>query len=84
MVYLDLNNMEEAKKIIARLIDLKYITGDEALILFEAINKPGEIKIEPVTVPINYPINYPTTPYYKPFEVWCNTNDTTANYNTSK
>lgn len=49
-------NMEEAKKIIARLIDLKYITGDEALILFEAINKPGEIKIEPITVPVErYP-----------------------------
>lgn len=48
-------NMEEAKKIIARLIDLKYITGDEALILFEAINKPGEIKIEPVTIPIQQP-----------------------------
>lgn len=71
--------MEEAKKIIARLIDLKYITGDEALILFEAINKPGEIKIEPITVPIGYP-NAP----YKPFEVWYNANDTATNYNTSK
>lgn len=51
--------MEEAKKIIARLIDLKYISGDEALILFEAINKPGEIKIEPVTIPIKeYPWTY--------------------------
>lgn len=72
--------MEEAKKIIARLIDLKYITGDEALILFEAINKPGEIKIEPITVPIGYP----NTPY-KPFEVWYNANDTvTTNNITSK
>jgi len=60
-------NMEEAKKIIARLIDLKYISGDEALILFEAINKPGEIKIEPVTVPVEkYPYitwNSPSTSY---------------------
>ena len=72
--------MEEAKKIIARLIDLKYITGDEALILFEAINKPGEIKIEPITVPINYP----NTPYYKPFEIWCNANDSVTSNITSK
>lgn len=79
-----MTNMEEAKKIIARLIDLKYITGDEALILFEAINKPGEIKIEPVTIPIQQPnpnTNIPivwnekdTRPDWEKYTITCSNN----------
>lgn len=78
--------MEEAKKIIARLIDLKYISGDEALILFEAINKPGEIKIEPITVPVTHPYIPWTTTYsdkdydYSKYNITC-TNDRVSAHN---
>lgn len=53
---------EEVKKLIARLIDLKYISGDEAILLFEAIHAPKEVEKIVEKVPYwTSPISIPTT-----------------------
>lgn len=80
--------MEEAKKIIARLIDLKYITGDEALILFEAMHTPKEIEkvIEKAPYWWYQPISIPTTWKEKEpdYTITCSNNDYLTIGNTKK
>ena len=44
-----------AQEIVEKLIDEQKISGKEAEILLNAINKPAEIKIEPYTPPITTP-----------------------------
>ena len=51
-----------AQEIIEKLIDEQKISGKEAVILLNAINKPVEVKIEKEYVPYSPPI---TTPWYQ-------------------
>ena len=51
-----------AQEIVEKLIDEKKISGKEAVVLLNAINKPAEIRIEKEYVPYTPPI---TTPWYQ-------------------
>ena len=51
-----------AQEIIEKLIDEQKISGKEAVILLNAINKPVEIRIQKECVPCTPPI---TTPWYQ-------------------
>lgn len=51
-----------AQEIIEKLIDEQKISGKEAVILLNAINKPAEVRIEKEHVPYTLPI---TTPWYQ-------------------
>lgn len=51
-----------AQKIVEKLIDEQKISGKEAVILLNAINKPVEIRIQKEYVPCTPPI---TTPWYQ-------------------
>lgn len=55
-----------AQEIVEKLIDKKKISGKEAVILLNAINKPAEIRIEKEYTP--YIPN--TTPWYQPLDTW--------------
>lgn len=52
-----------AQEIVERLIDEQKISGKEAVILLNAINKPAEIRIEKEHTPYTPPII--TTPWYQ-------------------
>lgn len=73
----------EAKELIIKLIDTNAITGEEALILFEAINKPKEIeRIEKIIE--KYPwwkYDYTTTGPWKAsdYEITCASSNTSSN-----
>lgn len=51
-----------AQEIVVKLIDEKKISGKEAVVLLNAINKPSEIRIEKEYTPYVPPI---TTPWYQ-------------------
>lgn len=51
-----------AQEIVEKLIDEQKISGKEAVILLNAINKPAEVRIEKEYVPYSPPI---TTPWYQ-------------------
>lgn len=55
-----------AQEIVEKLIDEQKISGKEAVILLNAINKPAEVRIEKEYVPYTPPI---TTPWYQALDV---------------
>ena len=55
-----------AQKIVEKLIDEKKISGAEAVLLLNAVNKPAEVRIEKEYVPYTPPI---TTPWYQTLDV---------------